>query len=227
MAAEYISVIRIFTTSNIDKGPENSAEDSVLQTSRVYVALHLNTPQPKEFIQVKWVTSNGEVLGEPYYAEVKAGPDKTNWISATSTIKTPGNYRVEIINSLGAEVGSKDFRMASATNDEVSMTEESEFRTMASGSLNAPGPEMNTFKKGQMIHYWFRLNIPKGGEVITVILLDADNTKVWEDKFTTAVNTGKGFRGWKYHGAREPGKYTIKLVNAKGDELAGHEITIE
>ncbi|MFZ1675706.1 MAG: ATP-binding protein [Saprospiraceae bacterium] len=227
MAAEYISVIRIFTTANIDGGPEKSAVDTVFQTSRVYVVLNLSTPQPKEFIQVKWVTSNGEVLGEPYYAEVKAGPEKSNWITANTTIKIPGNYRVEIINSLGVEVGREDFRIAPATNDEVSMTEESEFRTMASGSLNAPGTEMNTFEQGQMIHYWFRLNIPKGGEVITVILLDADNKKVWEDKFTTAVNTGKGFRGWRYHGAREPGKYTIKLVNSKGDELAKHEITIE
>jgi hypothetical protein len=39
-------------------------------------------------------------------------------------------------------------------------------------------------------------------------------------------NTDKGYRGWKYHNARAPGKYYIALITKNGLELAGHYIEV-
>ncbi|MGB3080301.1 MAG: hypothetical protein WBB31_14550, partial [Saprospiraceae bacterium] len=224
MAAQYISVIRILTSANIEQGAEKAKEDSIFNTSHVNLVLLLNTPQPKEYIQVKWMKANGNVIGDPYYLNVKSDSSQT-WVTATTTIKDTGEYRVAIFNSIGVEVGRHYFRIKAAAVNEVSMTETSKFITMASGSIESPGQETNSFKKGQMIHYWFRINSPKGGDILLVKLMGPDNKKVWEDKFTTAVNTDKGFRGHSFHGAKASGKFYIKIVNAKGDELAGHEIT--
>ena len=226
MAAQFISVINMFTTGNQDNGPDKAVEDSVLQSARVYLSLHLSTPQTKEFIQVKWMGADGKILGEPVYIEVEAGADKTKWVGTNTVIKTPGNYRAEIYNSQGVEVGRKNFRIASAALNEVSMTEDSEFRTMASGTLDAPGKMTTTFKTGQKLYYWVRINSPKS-EKIFVQLLDADGKQVWKDPYTTAVNTAKGSRVISWHGANKPGKYTIKLLNSKGVELAGHEVIVE
>ncbi len=223
---QYISVIRMLTTSNLDNGPDKATEDSVFQSARIFLSLHLSTPQAKEFIQVKWLGTDGKILGEPVYIEVEAGADKTKWVGTNTVIKTPGNYRVEIYNSQGVEVGRKNFRIASAALNEVSMTEESEFRTMASGTIDAPGKMKTTFKVGEKLYYYVRINSPKS-EKIFVQLVGADGKQVWKDPYTTAVNTSKGSRVISWHGANKPGKFTIKLLNSKGAELASHEVTVE
>ncbi len=227
MAAKFISVINIFTTSKLNINPEKSVADTVFSSKLISLVLHLKTPQPKEFIQIKLFTGDGKILGEPTYVEIQSGPDQTQWTSISNSIKNPGKYRVEVYNSQGFEIGRTYFRIVENAVDEISMTENSEFRTMASGSLDAPGKEQTSFKVGQMIHYWFRLNSPKSGDVVTVMLVDSKEKTIWEDKFTTAVNTAKGFRGWRYHGARAPGAYKVILMTGDGDVLAEKAITIE
>lgn len=226
MAAQYISVIMLFTTANIDKGLEKAVEDSVFQSTRVYLSIHAKTPQEKEFIQVKWLSADGNIIGEPTYKEVISGPDKTNWISVTTTIKTPGKYRVEVYNSQGIDIGRTTFRIAAGAVDAVSMTEDSEFRTMASGTLDAPGKKKTIFRTGDKMYYYVRINSPKS-EKIFVQLIDTDGKQIWKDPFTTAVNTAKGSRVISWHGANKPGKYTIKLLNSKSEEMASQEVTVE
>ena len=84
----------------------------------------------------------------------------------------------------------------------------------------------NTFKVGEKLYYYVRINSPKS-EKIFVQLVDADGKQVWKDPFTTAVNTAKGSRVISWHGANRAGKYYIKLLNSKGVEMAGHDITVE
>lgn len=226
MAAQFISVIRLFTTNSIDKEPEQATIDSVFQSTSIHLVLHLSTPQEKEFIQVKWLTADGNIIGEPTYKEIEAGPDKTKWTLVNTVITNPGNYRVAVYNSQGIEVGRTNFRIATGAKDEVSMTEDSEFRTMASGTLDAPGKMKTKFKVGEKLYYYVRINSPKS-EKIFVQLLDADKKQVWKDPFTTAVNTAKGSRVISWHGANKPGTFTIRLLNSKGGEMASHEITVE
>ncbi len=223
---EFISLKQIITTDKIEKDTSLSKDISTFDKTKIYVALLLNTPRASEFIQVKWLSADGTINGDPYYVEV-IGASKPKWITANRVIKEPGNYRVVAFNSQGMQIGQKDFSISSGASDEISMTENSAFRTMASGNLNNPGKEVTTFKVGQMVHYWFRINSPKAGEVVTVSLVDDKEKTIWSDQFTTAVNTGQGYRGWRYHGARAPGKYKVYLMSGEGDILDQKEITIE
>ncbi len=228
MGKNYITAIRVFTSGNPNvMSPELSSVDSVIQGSTASLVLHLNTPSPEEWIQIKLMSADGKVLGEPHYDKIQRGPDGTKWYTRSQALTRTGVYVVGIYNSLGYEVGRHRFRMVAGEADEVSMTEQSVFKTMASGTLDKPGRETNTFKVGQMIHYWFRINSPKENERITVVLIDSHNKTIWTDEFRTAVNTATGFRGWKYHGARTAGTYNIKLLNSEGQELAGHTIVVE
>jgi hypothetical protein len=226
MAAQYISIIRLFTTTNIDKGPDQAIEDSVFTSTRVHLSLHLSTPQEKEFIQVKWLTADGNIIGEPTYKEIEAGTDKTKWTSLSTTVRTPGKYRVEVYNSQGIDIGRTTFRIVQGAADEVSMTEDSDFRTMASGTLDAPGKMKTNFKVGDKLYFYVRINSPKS-EKIFVQLLEVGGKEIWKLPFTTAVNTAKGSRILSWRGANKAGKFTIRLLNSKGDEMASHEITIE
>lgn len=229
---EYISRVRMFTTAKLDRDLSKSVSDSIFDQTKIYLVMNLSAPaiknelKDKEFIQVKWVATDGKVLGEPFYSEIEFG-DKTNvWIKAEAIIREPGDYRVEVINSLGLEIGRKNFTIKAGAADEISMTENSEFRTMASGSIDAPGKMKTAFKVGEKLYYYVRINSPKS-EKIFVQLVDADGKQVWKDTFTTAVNTAKGSRVISWHGANKAGKYTIKLLNSKGGEMASHEVTIE
>jgi hypothetical protein len=229
MATRYISVIDMFTTGKLNVEPEKSPTDSVLQSTRVHLVLHLKTPQPQEFIQVKLLSTDGKILGEPMYKEIQAGQDQTQWTNVSTTIKKPGKYRAEVYNSQGIEIGRTLFRIAENAADEISMTENSDFRTMATGTLENPGKEKTTFKVGQMVRYYFRINSPKSGDVISVILVDENNNNVrgWNDKYTTARNEAKGFRGFNFHGVHKAGTYTLYLMNGDGDVLDAKKITIE
>lgn len=229
MAAKYISVISMFTTSKLNVNPEKSSPDTVFQFKHINLVLHLKTPQPKEFIQVKLLTADGIILGEPTYKEVESGPDGTQWTSVGLTTKKPGKYRLEIYNSQGIEIGRSIFRISETATDEISMTENSDFRTMASGTLDSPGREQTTFKVNQMVYYYFRINSPKSGDVISVILVDENNNNVrgWNDKYTTARNEAKGFRGFNYHGIHKAGNYTLFLMNGDGDVMDEKKITIK
>lgn len=229
---EYISRVMMITTAKLDSDLSKSVSDSIFDQTKIYLVMNLSAPaiknelKGKEFIQVKWVSIDGKVLGEPFYSEIEFG-DKTNvWIKAEAIIREPGDYRVEVINSLGLEIGRKTFTIKAGAADEISMTENSEFRTMASGSIDAPGKMKNTFKVGEKLYYYVRINSPKS-EKIFVQLVDADGKQVWKDPFTTAVNTAKGSRVISWHGANRAGKYYIKLLNSKGVEMAGHDITVE
>jgi len=225
---DFISVQKIMTTDKIESDTASSKEVVTFEKTKVFVALLLNTPRKSEFIQFKWLTADGNVKGDPHYLEV-TGASHPKWVTANRNIKEPGNYSLEVYNSQGIQIGQKDFNITAGAADEISMTENSKFFTMASGDLNSPGKETSTFKVGQMVHYWFRLNSPKAGEVVTVSLVEAEGKEniIWSDKFTTAVNTAKGFRGWRYHGARSPGKYKVLLMDGDGSVIEEREITIE
>ena len=227
--AKYISVMSIFTTSKLNVDPKKSSPDTVFQFTHINLVLHVKTPQPKEFIQVKLLTADGIILGEPTYTEVPSGPDGTQWTSIGVTTKKPGKYRLEIYNSQGIEIGRSMFRIAETATDEISMTEKSDFRTMASGTLKNPGREQSTFKVNQMVYYYFRINSPKSGDVISVILVDENNNNVrgWNDKYTTGRNEAEGYRGFNYHGVHKAGSYTLFLMNGDGDVLDNKKITIE
>jgi hypothetical protein len=247
----------IFLTSSIKPSEAKAKPETVFINEVVYVVLRVKTPKtpktPGE-LEVKWVDETGELIGDPVYKTVdkkKTDKDGLQWLSFSKVLADPGNYRVEVTNGSGLKIGSKSFSRVEAAGtvvqDENPNTGSStvinpptdnnankgvlsvlEFRTMSSGNLNAPGPEKTTFKVGDMIHYYSRLNSPTAGVSIRVQLLDDKNKIVWEDKFVTAVNTSeKGFRWWRYHGARYPGSYTIRLLDQKGGQLAAESITIE
>lgn len=216
----------MFTTNKLDRTIQNSIENRTFQTTRIHLVMNLSTPQDMEFIQVKLLTADGKITGEPTYKEVEAGADKTQWTSVSATIKTPGDYRVEVYNSQGVEVGRTNFKIEAGAADEISMTEHSDFRTMASGTLDAPGKMKTTFQTGQKLYYWVRINSPKS-ENIYIQMVDAKGKEVWKNQHATAVNTEKGARVISWKGAGTAGKYYIKLLNSKGIELAGHEIIIQ
>jgi len=245
----------IFFTSSIKPGVAKAKPETEFINNVVYVVLRVKTPKALGDIEVKWLNENGEVMGDPMYKTVdkkKSDKDGLQWLSFSTIIDDPGNYRVKVTNGSGLEIGSKGFsRIEAASTAQVQgdipvtgtppvqnpTTDNNvdkgalsviEFRTMSSGSLNAPGPEKTAFKVGEMIHYYSRLNSPVAGVSIRVQLVDDKGKEVWADKFVTAVNTSeKGFRLWKFHGARAPGSYTVRLVDPKGTQLAAEGITIE
>lgn len=226
MAEQFISVREIYTTNNQDGGPDKSSRDSVINSARVFLSLQLKTPRPKEFIQVKWLSFDGKVLGKPTYLEVESGSNQTKWVGLNTVIKQTGKFRAEVYNSQGIEVGRTSFRIAEAQLNEVSMTENSEFRTMKSGTLNNPGPSATLFKVGDKLYYYVRINSPKP-EKIYVQLQDQQGKEVWKKEHTTEVNEDLGARVISWKGANVPGVYYIRLINSKGSELAGHTIQIK
>lgn len=244
----------IFFTSSIKPSEAKAKPETEFLNNVVYVVLRVKTPKPLGEIEVKWLNENGEIIGDPVYKTVdrkKSSKDGLQWLSFSKVIDDPGKYRVKVTNGSGIEIGSKSFSRIEpspivvqgdipttgttpvqnpTTDNNVDKGTLSviEFRTMSSGSLNAPGPKKTTFKVGEMIHYYSRLNSPVAGVSIRVQLVDDKGKEVWSDKFVTAVNTSeKGFRLWKFHGARAPGSYSVKLVDQKGTQLAAESITIE
>ena len=244
----------MFFTSSIKPSEAKAKRETAFISKVVYVVLRVKTPKPLGDIEVKWLNENGEILGDPVYKTVdkkKSDKDGLQWLSFSTVIDDPGNYRVKVTNGSGLEIGSKSFSRIEAAGTVIqgenpnagntpvqNPTSENntntgalsvlEFRTMSSGSLNAPGPKKTAFKVGEMIHYYSRLNSPVAGVSIRVQLVDDKGKEVWVDKFVTAVNTSeKGFRLWKFHGARAPGSYTVRLVDQNGGQLAAESITIE
>lgn len=226
MKAGYISVIDMYPTMMLHKPLNLSIEDTVFQTSKIFLVAHLNTPQPKEYIQIKLMKS-GKIIGEPVYLEVAAEADQTAWVSTGTTLADTGHYQVALFNSLGVEVGRRSFEKIKGIETGVSMTEKSEFRTMKGGTLESPGASANKFKVGESIYYYFQINSPKANERLEVRLLNDRGDVVWLKEHFTAQNTDRGSRGFNYRTARAAGTYHIQLINSQGEELAGHDIIVE
>jgi hypothetical protein len=227
MAVSHVSVIAMFTTSRLHPNMALSVKDSVLQSRAFYLALHLKTPQPKEWIQVKWFDREGKILGEPAFREIESRGDTAVWVSVKAEINEAGKYRVEVYNSLGLIIGESKFRIAESSADVIKLTKESNFRTMASGTVKEPGPSVTHFNLGGRLHYWFRIHSPKAGEIVTVELIDKNGKQIWDDDHETGQNTMLGYRGFGIHGCNAAGTFYIRLVNSNGEELAGHTVTVE
>ena len=232
MEAEYISVNRMLMTNDTAKGTGTVREDSIFQSSKVNVALYLKTPQPSEFIQLKWMSADGKIIGEPYYVEVKAD-SSSKWIIATSTVNTPGNYRVEVYNSQGIEVGRKNFRVAGAevkeaSPREASMVSKDLFFTTISYDRESKksGKKVTTFKAGQSIYYVANINSPKDADVVYVKLIDPKGKIIWNIPHKILRNTSAGYRIWSGNSIKIPGTYYLKLENSQGLEMAGFTLTI-
>lgn len=243
MAENYITLKDIFITNEIPSNRDlaQAVRDTILKSFTAHVVLQLAVPRDKhDFIEIKWLKENGELVGNPNYIMIKPSglfDDGLKWISDAMDIDEFGKYRVNITNGSGKLIGSTHFNLGKRievadTLDKPAETNTNELRvnrfiTMASGNLNMPGDEVKTFKVGQMIHYWFSINSPKAGEVLLVSLIDENKNTIWNDRFTTQVNTGTGYRGWKYHGARAPGKYTLIVMTENKKVLWEATVSIE
>ncbi len=242
--AHHVAAKSIMLTSSIDKNHlEAVVPDSNFDHETIYAVLQLTSPLPKEEIELRWLKNNVEIPGKTTYMDIlssNANHDGLQRLYSMTTLIDTGTYRLEVSNSAGILIGHQDFSRVETIDEEsnspnttfvLSQMKINAFITMSSGNMNSPGPATNSFKVGQMINYWVSLYIPTEGESVSVQLLDDKYNIVWEDHYKTSINTSdSGYRIWRFHGARSPGTYQIKVVADKGYDLgaaSSHDIIIE
>jgi hypothetical protein len=215
-----------------------STKDSVLTSERVSLSVHLTTPQPKETIQVKWLSTDGKVVAKPSYFQITQDTarmekgDTTGWFSFSITLPAQATYLAAIYNREGINIGSYRFRIDTTLNENkvlpgnnLPKNDKIEFITMKEGSLNQPGESTKNFSVGDKLSYWLSIKSEKD-EKIAVQLIDNTNKVIWSDDFLVEKNPVVGSRVYSWHGANQPGTYYIKLTNMNGVELIGFPITI-
>jgi hypothetical protein len=226
----YSSVIKMFTTKEVSEKIKESVEEKVFKPSgMVFVALHLKTPLPKEWIQVRWIKDSIEIA-EPTFIELASGRDSTAWVSSFTTVKGVGKYAVEVSNSLGVIVGRHDFEVQGVSTSEASLVSDDKFFTSDSYDKEnkRAGKRTTNFKVNQTIYYVGNINSPKDADVVYVKLIDDSGKVIWNFDHDIARNTSEsGYRIWNGKSVKTAGKYYIKLENSQGEQIAGFEITVE
>ncbi len=229
MKQNYISVVDIRLMDSQEDDHEHDDADPVLHSKRVFISLNLRTPNKTEFIQVNWIKGDSSGIVNSSYLEVNADSDSTTqWVGLNNSFKEAGRYTAEVLNGEGFVVARKGFVIADVPvkSGGVEWSTYSDFRTMKSGTLDNPGPSTTSFKVGDKLYYWLRINSAVE-ERIYVELQNDNGDVVWKDSYTTEVNTDKGSRKISWHGISKPGAYYIRLLNKRGFELAGFAIQVK
>ncbi len=228
----YLSMISMVTSAKPGQPLSESRDEKVFTpSSDVHVIMHMKTPLSKEYIQVKW-WKDSIMLGDPIFIRVASGEGNEAWISSVMNIKENGNYRVEVYNSLGVKVASKDLKVEGQSESESSLSSKDNFFTTTNldVSKSNPGVHQTTFKVNEPIHYFARIYCPVDYDNIKVVMIDQDGKSIWngdKERHDIAKNTNPGYRIWGANVIKEAGTYYIKLVNRKGTEIGGFEIVVK